>query len=209
MTAPSLQQVADAVIQRAQRQGFVVAREIRKALAQTSLPAEQWKEVIALSGDTLRYRRGRYYHKTAVGSPGEQAQKQRRTLREAVQHLIRQYKAGHSTVERRQHGRTDFVQSVKVRFQDGRELVVVSRDLSPTGVRLIGTRSLLGHKVHVEIPSLQGEETVRFLTRIIWTIAIGDGLYENGGTFLEKVEALPLGDESDLAPSGGPYSKAR
>ena len=89
---------------------------------------------------------------------------------------------------RRQQGRADFIQPVKVRIDSQRELAVLSRDLSETGIRLIGTHSLLGHKVEVTIPRPEGGDPCCFLTRILWTCVVGDGLFENGGTFLEMVQ---------------------
>ena len=57
MNAPELQGVADAVLARAESQGFVVPREIRDALTGAGLPDEQWKEVVAIAkqrvGDLL------------------------------------------------------------------------------------------------------------------------------------------------------------
>ena len=72
-----------------------------------------------------------------------------------------------------------------VRTEDGREFTLLSRDLSATGIRLIGTRRLLGHKVHVIITS--GGVSLDFLVRILWTCPVGDDLVENGGTFLGVV----------------------
>src|SRR5947207_289562 len=46
---PSLQDVADAVVRRAQRQGHVVPRDIRGELKLAGLPEEKWKEVTALA----------------------------------------------------------------------------------------------------------------------------------------------------------------
>ena len=44
----SLQQVADAIIRQAHRQGFVVTRDIRTELKLAGLPEEQWKDVATL-----------------------------------------------------------------------------------------------------------------------------------------------------------------
>ncbi len=79
----------------------------------------------------------------------------------------------------------DFVQTVAVRTEDGEEFTLLSRDLSATGIRLVGTRRLLGHKVHVLVPRPDGEPPYDFLVRILWTCAVGDGLFENGGAFLD------------------------
>ena len=79
----------------------------------------------------------------------------------------------------------DFVQTVTVRTQDGEEFSLLSRDLSTTGIRLVGTRRLLGHKLHVLVPRPDGGAAYDFLVRILWTCAVGDGLFENGGAFLD------------------------
>ena len=77
--------------------------------------------------------------------------------------------------------------SLSVINEDGKEYGLVSRDLSPTGMRLLGTKQLLGQKIRVDLP--QGKEAApcRLLMRILWTCAVGDNLFENGGTFLELV----------------------
>ena len=62
----TLQDVANAVIRRAQRQGFVVPRDIRSELTLAGLPEEQWKDVAAMTHEALNYRQGRYYHIGAV-----------------------------------------------------------------------------------------------------------------------------------------------
>ena len=61
----------------------------------------------------------------------------------------------------------------------------VVQDLSTTGIRLIGTRRLLGQKIHVVIAAAGG--TLDFLVRILWTAAISEELFENGGAFVEVV----------------------
>ena len=68
---------------------------------------------------------------------------------------------------------------------DQREMSLLSRDLSTTGIRLIGTRSLLGQKVRVLLPRSDSPEPWSFLVRILWTCTVGDNLFENGGSFLE------------------------
>jgi hypothetical protein len=183
-----LDAVAHSVVRRAERQGFVLPSEIRAELAQQSIPQKQWKEVVALSRPALRYRQGRYYYKALVSPRMREEQRHQRAVHFSARQLIREYKKNNALAERRQQGRTDFVQPVKVRIDELRELTVLSRDLSETGIRLIGTQSLLGQKVEVKIPRSSGKEPCCFLTRILWTCVVGDGLFENGGTFLEMVE---------------------
>ena len=62
---------------------------------------------------------------------------------------------------------------------------LLTRDLSTNGIRLVGTRRLLGQKVHVLIPRRDKATPWKFRVRILWTCAIGDDLIENGGTFIE------------------------
>jgi hypothetical protein len=69
-----------------------------------------------------------------------------------------------------------------VRTEEGKDFTLLSRDLSATGIRLLGTQRLLGHKVQLELP---GDPGCRLLVRILWTCAVGDDLFENGGSFLE------------------------
>jgi hypothetical protein len=187
MTMTDLQNVAHAVVRRAERQGFVLPSEIREELAQQSIPKGQWKEVVAISQPILRYRQGRYYYQPPVSPRMREEQRQQRTIQLAIRNLIRDYKKNHALDERRQQARVDFIQPVKVRTENQRELAVLSRDLSATGIRLIGTQSLLGQKIEVLFIRPDGEESCCALTRILWTCTVGDGLFENGGIFLEMI----------------------
>ena len=198
-----LQAVAHAVVRRAERQGFVLPSEIRAELAHMSIPKGQWKEVVALSRPALRYRQGRYYYKALISPRLREEQRQQRAIHHTVHQLIRRYKKDHSLAERRQQGRTDFVQPVKVRIDNQRELTVLSRDLSETGIRLIGTQSLLGQKVEVLLNHPDGGESCCFLTRILWTCIVGDGLFENGGVFLEKIDNQESGISSQESGVSG------
>ncbi|HMC90042.1 MAG TPA: PilZ domain-containing protein [Gemmataceae bacterium] len=182
-----LQLVANAVVRRARRQGWVRPSEIREELQQTRLPETDWKKVVNLSGPLLRYRRGRYYYEARTATPLQSEEHRRRSIQQAVRQLVRHYKKSHAQIERRQQGRTDFVQPVTVQAEDRRQYTLLSRDLSEAGIRLIGTRSLLGQKVRVQLDRGAGERPITFVVRILWTCTVGDGLFENGGTFLEMV----------------------
>src|SRR5437660_3747384 len=122
MLTDDLQQVANAVVRRAQRQGSVRPSDIRSELARTNFPQDQWERVLALSGSLLRYRRGRYYYEARKTSPLEAEEKQQKIIHQTVKQLIRQYKKSHAQMERRRQGRTDYVQPVKVRTEDDREI---------------------------------------------------------------------------------------
>jgi hypothetical protein len=186
MTAANLKGIADQVVRRAQRQGYVVPREVREELTQAGAPDALWKDVVALARPSLAFRRGRYYYSTPVSDRVRQEQSRQQDVRRAVDRILRDNPAGGVTpIERRGQDRVDYVQTVAVRTEDGEEFTLLSRDLSATGIRLVGTRRLLGQKVHVLVPHGDGEPPYDFLVRVLWTCAVGDGLFENGGAFLE------------------------
>ena len=180
-----LQPIVQAVTRRAQRQGFVLQREVREELAHAGLAENRWKDVVAGAKPALRYRQGRYYYQPAVSDRLREEMRHQQAIHRIIGQLIRQYKKSVAQLDRRQQGRIDFVQPVKVETDDGRQLSLLSRDLSPSGIRLIGTRSLLGQKVRVLIPRPDSDEPWYFVVRILWTCTVGDALFENGGSFLE------------------------
>jgi hypothetical protein len=180
----SLQSVAEQVVRRAERQGHVLAREVREELAQAGLDEALWKDVLALARPALNYRRGRYHYVPPVSARVQAEQTQQRDVHDAVRRLLEQHAAGRTGAERREQDRVDFVQPVQVVTEDGRRLTLLSRDLSPSGIRLVGTRRLLGQKVRVLLPAGAGQPAVEFLVRVLWTCPIGDDLVENGGQFL-------------------------
>jgi hypothetical protein len=61
MVSHNLKGVAELVVRRAQRQGYVVPREVRAELAAANLPESLWNNVVALGRGSLSYHRGRYY----------------------------------------------------------------------------------------------------------------------------------------------------
>jgi len=188
MPSATLQQVAETVVRRAQRQGYVVPNEVRSELRVAELDENRWKEVLELARASLIYRQGRYYHKEAVSPRLEQEHRQRQAIQKALRPMIRQHRRRAREQERRSQVRIDFVTPVKVLTEDGKEYTLLTRDLSTTGVRLIGTRRMLGQKVQMLLPRDDGEAPYRLLVRILWTCAVSDDLFENGGTFLELVQ---------------------
>lgn len=183
---PTLQDIADAVLRRAQRQGFVVPREVRAELQTAGLDEEQWKEVVALAKHQLNYRQGRYYHLSSALSPHKLKEQERsRILDRAIRALIREHRQSDKRDERRGQTRVDFIHPIQVRTEDGKEFALLSRDISTTGIRTVGTRQMLGQKVRIQ---LRKDESLWVVVRILWTCAVGDGLFENGGSFLELVE---------------------
>ena len=191
MKPNDLQNIADAVVQRAEKQGFILPRQVREQLVEAGLSGALWKDVVALARPSLRYHGGRYYHAASVSERMLREQDQLQAIRRAVRQIVRAHRATERTVERREQHRVDFVQPVKVQAEDGREFTLLSRDLSVTGIRLLGTRRLLGQRVRVLVPlpggTVPGQPQVvwSFLVRILWTCAVGDDLFENGGTFIE------------------------
>jgi len=189
MITTNLQGVTAQVVRRARRQGYVVPREVREELTQAGLPGEMWKEVVTQTEPLLICRSGRYYFPAPVSEPMRQEMTQQERIRRAVRRLIRAHKEV-ARVERRRQDRMDYIQTVRVRTEDGNEFTLLSRDLSSTGIRLVGTRRLLGHKVRVSIPlDNNAEEKCHFMVRILWTCAIGDDMFENGGNFLDVENA--------------------
>jgi PilZ domain len=185
MITANLKSVADQVVRRAQRQGYVVPREIREELTRAGASNDLWKDVAALARQSLTFRRGRYYYSSPLSARVIQEQTQQLGVRNAVDELLSDNPAGSATpIERRSQDRVDYVQTVTVRTEDGDEFSLLSRDLSPTGIRLVGARRLLGQKVHVVVPRSGDKPAYDFLVRILWTCAVGDGHFENGGAFL-------------------------
>lgn len=185
MSTPTLKDVALAVLRKAQREGHVLQKDIRAELTQAGLPPDQWKKVVALTGDLLHLRQGRYYHASGLSPRRLEAEDQQRAIQKAIRKVFRRHKADAASPERRRQDRIDFIQPVRITTEDGRVLNLLSRDLSPTGIRLLGTKSLLGQKLQVSLPQDEGEEPFTFVVRILWTGSVGDDLFENGGSFLE------------------------
>jgi hypothetical protein len=185
MSSSLLQNVAEAVIRLAKRQSFVQARDIRAELRIAGLPEQQWKDVVALMRPALVYRQGRYYLKDSVSPRLLKEHEQQFAVQRAIRRLIRQHRGPSKDRERRERARVDFIHPVKVRTEEGKEHTLLSRDLSATGIRLLGTRRLLGQKVQLDLPGEDGKCACRLLVRILWTCAVGEDLFENGGNFLE------------------------
>jgi hypothetical protein len=185
MISTNLQGVAELVTRRARRQGFVVPQEVREELTLAGVPESMWKDVIALARPTLSFKKGRYYYSPPVSERVRREQTQQRDVVKVIRQLIRHHRREAKEFERRGEDRYDFVQTVKVLTEDNRELTLISRDLSSTGIRLVGTHRLLGQKVCVRIPRPGADEPWSFIVRILWTCAVGEDLVENGGSFLE------------------------
>ena len=188
MNVNNLQGVAEQVVRRAERQGHVAAKEVREELTRAGLDEALWKDVLALARSSLSYRNGRYHYSAPVSDRVRAEQSHQGDIQSAVRRIIEHHQSGAGRPERREEGRIDFVEVVKVVTEDNREYTLLTRDLSPTGLRLIGTRRLLGQKVRVLIPTPEGGH-LDFVLRILWTCPVGEDLIENGGTFLEIHQA--------------------
>jgi hypothetical protein len=182
MAPTELHRVAELLVARAQREGFIRAGDVRAELVQAGLAEADWEQVVALAGPALVYNRGRYY---PAESTRTVSARERQRIERVASRLIRHYQTAASRQERRRESRIDFIQPVEVLTEDGRTLTVLSRDLSLTGVRLIASQSLLGQKIQVVLPGKGRNAPHRFLVRILWTCAVGDGLFENGALFLD------------------------
>lgn len=179
----TLQEVTDSVVRRAQRLGYVVQRDIRLELKQAGLPETQWKEVVDRARGRLHCRQGRYYHIQPVSPKLQHEQRQQQLVQRAIRRIMRESRQARQKQDRRQEDRIEFLHPVVVQTEDGKQYTILSRDLSPTGIRLISTRRFLGQKLRIHLP--YGEATANFVVRILWTCAIGDDLFENGGNFVE------------------------
>jgi hypothetical protein len=188
MDSTILQPVADAILRLAKRQGFVTSRDARAELRIAGLSEQAWKEAIALVQASLVHRQGRYYHKDGFNPRLQKEHAQQQAVQKAIRRLIKQHRNRNKQDERRGQPRIDFIQPVKVRTEDGKEFALMSRDLSSTGVRLLGTKRLLGQKVQLELPSGNDDANCKLLVRILWTCAVGDDLFENGGIFMELLD---------------------
>jgi len=185
MTLTELQPIADAVLRLAKRRGHVTARDLRAELRIAGLAEQRWRDVIALIDDSLVRRQGRFYHKDGFSPRVQQEHDQQRAIQKVIRKLIKAHRNRNKQDERRGQARIDFILPVKVRLEDTQEFKLMSRDLSATGVRLLGTKRLLGQKVQLELPGEDGAPLCRLVVRILWTCAVGDDLFENGGSFVE------------------------
>jgi PilZ domain len=181
--------VVETVLRRAQRQGYVVPRDVREELTRAGLPEVEWKDILHAARESLHYRQGRYYFIEVISPRLYEQQSQQQVVFHAIRDLIRKHQAAKAESERRHQDRFDFVHPALVKTSDNQELRFLSRDLSPTGIRLLGNRSLLGQRVQVQLAPAHGARPCTFLVRILWSCTVGDGLIENGGTFLEMADS--------------------
>lgn len=183
-----LQPVADAVVNLAKRQGFVTMRDVKSELRIAGHGEDAWKDVITLAQSQLVHKQGRYYVREGFNPRLQKEHAQQQAIAKVIRKIIRNHRNASKRDERRGQARVDFIVAVKVRTEDGHTYSLMSRDLSATGVRLLGTKRLLGQKVELELPDSGGAPLCRISVRILWTCAVGDDLFENGGSFVELLD---------------------
>ncbi|MBL8798076.1 MAG: hypothetical protein JNM56_29535, partial [Planctomycetia bacterium] len=129
-----LDKVVRAVVRVAERQDFVVPRQIRDELRRAELPEHCWKEVVQQAGAALSCRHSRYYFvpagQTRMRVRARQDQRQLQAIHQAVRSLIRkQRQKDRLHHERRGHKRIDFARPVLIQTEDGRLLHGMSREI--------------------------------------------------------------------------------
>jgi hypothetical protein len=185
-----LLRIAQAIVRRAQRDGFIVPTDIRAELTKVGLENGHAQEVLALAKPSLRYRRGRYYYvSAAVGRLRDRVRKERLQTRE-LHCAVRELVAAHqktARIEKRGLRRVQFIHPVQVVARDGRTFHFISLDLSLSGIRLLGNCSLARQRVTVHVPKVGGG-VLPILVSILWARPVGDGLIQQGGIFLGQAE---------------------
>jgi hypothetical protein len=191
MNSPELHSVAQSVLSRARRQGYILPREIRMELKEAGQSTTLWKQVVNLIGPSLKYRNGRYYAQSSL-TQLQREQNNLKHIRETLQEFLQKYQTPKSSDERRKEDRACYLRSVKIQTEDQQELTVLCQDLSLSGIRLVTERCLLGRKVRLYLPGPQGPDyPIIIAMRIVWSQSIADGLYKSGGTFLELISQEP------------------
>jgi hypothetical protein len=186
MNLIDLQRVADAVTRRAAEQGYLLPRQVREEVASAGADPTLWKDVLKLASPHLVQRKGRYYYVSPASPQRESAERRTQAIQQAVHELVVEYRQAAELQERREVDRISFIQPVTVETSDGETCRVLTKDISASGIRLLGSRGFLGQKLRVTVPSVEAPNRT-FVVRILWTCMVGDDLYENGGSFVELV----------------------
>src|SRR6266540_4167614 len=150
MVAVKLKNVNKAVLRRAQKQGYVTEPEIISELKEAGLPRKLSRDVLAEIRPYVTFQGDRYCFTPPDPSVREE-QLREQAIRKAVRQLVREHRQSADETDRRREGRVDFIEPAKVETEDGRAFAVLCRDISPTGIRLIGARGFLGQKVRVTV----------------------------------------------------------
>ncbi|MGF1583419.1 MAG: PilZ domain-containing protein [Gemmataceae bacterium] len=186
MIPSELQTVASAVLRLAEQQTYVVPRDIRAELLQANFPESRWKEVVEMLRESLNYRQGRYYFLASRQVRHTQQEAEQELLKDALEELLEKHKTRLPDLERRMEERIDFSYPLKARTENDEELTILSRDLSMSGIGFLSTRSFLGRKLRLSLPS-GGSEAIIVSVRVLWSSTVADGIFENGGAFLDFV----------------------
>jgi hypothetical protein len=205
MLRTDMQRIVTNVCRRARLQGFILPEQVREELAAAGRPESWWQEVVTLAGDMLSNHDGCYYY-TATGASSRREQQRQRRLKRAVRQLLRGYQSV-ARRERRGQDRMKSVHTALVETEDGHTLTLLGCDVSLSGVRLIGPKSLLGQKLRVTLRTEDGGEARCFSVQVVWSTVVAEGLCENGGAFLGV--ARPVSTTKSPVPTiTHPYSRA-
>jgi hypothetical protein len=182
----NLSPIIEAVTRRAEQQGHILARQVREELTRAQADPRLWRQVLRAAGPALERRGGHYYFVPALSPMRQRQQLLHERIRSTVHELVQAYRLAVNELDRRDSDRVAFLQPVVVQTAAG-EHHVLTKDISYSGIRLLGSRDLLGQKIRVTVPRPEGNACV-FIVRIVWTCRVGDELYENGGGFLDLEE---------------------
>src|SRR5438876_11086434 len=87
-SAPKLSAIADAVVQRAQRQRFVRPKEVQEELHRAGESKSLWKDVLAVARGSLNFRNGRYYYASPISERLRQEQDQQAVVAAVARRVI-------------------------------------------------------------------------------------------------------------------------
>ena len=190
MSAKDIECVVERIVERAQRQGSLLRKEIREELERSSVRESGWSSVLTLLRPSLRYYKGRYHYVSpTIGRLRTRVSEKKQELKavqQAVRQLIRQHVVERRKDERRKHLRILLIQPVKVYTQTSGVLNFLSQDISLSGIRLLGNCSLVRETVTMQIPRPeQNGGCLRLNATILWAAPVGDGLIQQGGVFVD------------------------
>ncbi|GIW78419.1 MAG: hypothetical protein KatS3mg105_0226 [Gemmatales bacterium] len=181
----NLDAAASAVLDRLKAEGALLPKQIQAQLTDAGIPADRWKEVVALLKPRIQFRKGRYVFVPPLSTRVREEKKRRQTHVRAVRDLIRAYQKIVVARERREFKRVHFIKPVTFESDDGRSFQLLSQDISYSGLRLVGTTNLQGLKGAVHIPQEDmGGGQWSFRLHVLWSVPAGDGLIVSGAVFL-------------------------
>ncbi|GBD35923.1 hypothetical protein HRbin36_01038 [bacterium HR36] len=196
LTSSAWDAALSTVLQRAETRGYILPQEIQQELRRLGLGTRLWRQFIERAGSFLTYQNGRYYYVPSLTGNRLHEEERQLHVRALLQALIDSCKRSQHHVERRSADRVEVYWPVTLTLEDGTAHRAVTRDISVSGIRFLGSRSLLGQRIVVRLTLNNGHEHV-FSVRILWTCEVGDSLYENGGSVLQV-----LSPDTKSFPSG-------